>query len=119
MGILTAYADVGGFYAAMGINFLVVDYRGYGWSGGTPTVSAMMADSHAVFAFVKKWLKEKGFSGKQIVMGRSLGSACALELAAHHEAEIDGLVIESAWFRSMMRITTRFFIMAVRPTCLV
>lgn len=91
------YADAGGLYTAMGINFLAVDYRGYGWSGGTPTVSAMLADSHVIFHFVGTWLREKGYSGKRIVMGRSLGSACALELAACHEAEIDGLVIESGF----------------------
>ncbi|MFZ5564130.1 MAG: alpha/beta hydrolase [Thermodesulfobacteriota bacterium] len=91
------YADVGGLYTAMAINFLAVDYRGYGWSGGTPTVSAMLADSHAVFDFVKDWLRERGYSGKRIVMGRSLGSACALELAARHASEMDGLVIESGF----------------------
>lgn len=92
------YADTGGLYTAMDINFLAVDYRGYGWSsGGSPTVSAMLADCHAVFRFSRQWLGKKGYTGPWIVMGRSLGSACALELAARHETDIDGLVIESGF----------------------
>lgn len=34
-----------------------------------------------------------------LVMGRSLGSASALELAAHHGKDIDGLIIESGFAR--------------------
>lgn len=40
---------------------------------------------------------DNGYSGPFIVMGRSLGSASALELAARHEAETDGLIIESGF----------------------
>ncbi|ABW66871.1 alpha/beta hydrolase [Desulfosudis oleivorans] len=95
------YADTGGLYTAMDINFLAVDYRGYGWSGGSPTVSAMLADSRAAFRFARQWLGEKGYTGPWIVMGRSLGSACALELAARHETDINGLVIESGFAHTL------------------
>ncbi|MDY6831276.1 MAG: alpha/beta fold hydrolase [Thermodesulfobacteriota bacterium] len=95
------YADVGGLYTAMDINFLAVDYRGYGWSGGSPSVSAMIADSHAAFRFARQWLGEKGYTGPWVVMGRSLGSACALELAARHETDINGLVIESGFAHTL------------------
>jgi len=95
------YADTGGLYTAMDINFLAVDYRGYGWSGGSPTVSTMLADSHAVFRFARQWLGEKGHTGPWIAMGRSLGSACALELAVRHETDIGGLIIESGFARTL------------------
>ncbi|MEM5788704.1 MAG: alpha/beta fold hydrolase [Syntrophobacteraceae bacterium] len=95
--IVSDYDDLAPLYNRMGLNFLPVDYRGYGRSGGDPSVSAMMRDCHIAFDFVKKWLDENGYGGPMIVMGRSLGSASALELASRREAEIDGLVIESGF----------------------
>jgi pimeloyl-ACP methyl ester carboxylesterase len=95
--IAADYDDMAVLYIDMGINFLPVDYRGYGISTGKPTVTAMMRDSHVIFNFVKKWLQENEFSGPFIVMGRSLGSASALELAYHYKNDIDGLIIESGF----------------------
>lgn len=66
----------------MGLNFLPVDYRGYGHSTSPrPSVSAMLRDAHVVFEYTRKWLQLNGCKGPLIVMGRSLGSASALELA--------------------------------------
>jgi pimeloyl-ACP methyl ester carboxylesterase len=95
--IVADYDDLGPLYNQMGINFWVVDYRGYGRSGGTPTVSAMMHDAHQIFTFVDQWIKNKGYKGPLIVMGRSLGSASALELAAAFFDPIDALIIESGF----------------------
>jgi hypothetical protein len=95
--IVSDYDDLGPLYNQMGLNFMVVDYRGYGDSTGTPTVSAMMQDCHTIFRFAEKWLGENGFTGPLLVMGRSLGSASALELAAHYPGRISGLIIESGF----------------------
>jgi len=95
--IAADYDDLGPIYTGMGMNFLAVDYRGYGRSTGSPTVSSMMADCRIVFRFVRDWLKENGHTGPLIVMGRSLGSASALELAACCGDEIDGLIVESGF----------------------
>jgi pimeloyl-ACP methyl ester carboxylesterase len=95
--IVSDYDDLGPMYNRMDINFLAVDYRGYGRSTGNPTVSDMMKDCHFIFDFVSGWLDEKGYSGPMIVMGRSLGSASALELAAAYTKRIDGLIIESGF----------------------
>jgi len=95
--IVSDYDDLGPMYSRMGINFLPVDYRGYGRSTGSPSVSRMMQDCHNIFAWVKNWLREKAYSGPIIIMGRSLGSASALELASNYEDEIDGLIIESGF----------------------
>jgi hypothetical protein len=81
----------------MGMNFLPIDYRGYGRSTGRPTVTAMMRDCHAIFEFTKEWLKENGYGGAFIVMGRSLGSASALELISLFKDLINGLVLESSF----------------------
>jgi fermentation-respiration switch protein FrsA (DUF1100 family) len=91
------YDELGPIYNRMGMNFLVVDYRGYGASTGSPTVSTMMLDCHAIFEFTKGWLGENGYGGAFIVMGRSLGSASALELITHYRDRINGLVLESSF----------------------
>ncbi len=94
--IVADYEDMASFYTKMlRINFFPVDYRGYGRSGGSPTVTAMMHDCHEILDYAEKWLKENGYNGPLIMMGRSLGSVSALELAAHHQDRIDGLIIES------------------------
>ncbi len=95
--IVADYEDLAPIYTKLGFNFWPVDFRGYGRSTGNPSVSAMMHDSHKVLAYVEKWLSEHGYTGPLIVMGRSLGSASALELAAHYEEKIDGLIIESGF----------------------
>lgn len=95
--IVADYNELGGIYNQMGINFLPADYRGYGRSTGQPTVSAMMKDCHIILHYVCDWLQAKGYRGPVILMGRSLGSASALELAASHGRLIDGLIIESGF----------------------
>ena len=95
--IVDDYNDLGPLYNQLGINFLAVDYRGYGRSTGTPTTSAMLQDSHAIFQFVNRWLGDQQHSGALLVMGRSLGSACVLELVQHYPEPIAGLIIESGF----------------------
>jgi pimeloyl-ACP methyl ester carboxylesterase len=95
--IVADYDELAPFYTRLGVNFLPVDYRGYGRSGGRPTVSAMMQDAHAIFRFAQDWLRSHGYTGPLAVMGRSLGSAPALELAAQYPAGIAGLIVESGF----------------------
>ena len=95
--IVADYDEMGPLYNRMGINFLAVDYRGYGRSTGSPTITAMMRDCHEIFEFSVKWLKDKGCTGPIIAMGRSLGSASALELASHYRDRMSGLIIESGF----------------------
>lgn len=98
--IVADYDDLGPIYNRMGLNFLPADYRGYGRSTGQPSITAMMRDCHVIFDFVKEWLRENGYTGPVILMGRSLGSASVLELAAHYQEEIDALIIESGFARA-------------------
>jgi hypothetical protein len=95
--IVSDYDDLGPVYNRMDINFLAADYRGYGRSTGKPTVTDMMKDCHVVYEFVKHWLRDNGCAGPFIVMGRSLGSASVIELAAHYQSDIDGLIVESGF----------------------
>lgn len=95
--IVSDYDTIGPLYNEHHLSLLAVDYRGYGKSGGTPTATAMMRDAHVIFKEVRNWLKSEERNGPLVVMGRSLGSACALELAASYETDIAGLIIDSGF----------------------
>ncbi len=95
--IVADYDELAPFYQRQGVNFFPVDYRGYGRSTGDPTVGAMMRDCHEIFGFVRQWLPEMGYPGPLVVMGRSLGSASALELAAAYPDQVAALIVESGF----------------------
>ncbi|MFZ5448011.1 MAG: alpha/beta hydrolase [Thermodesulfobacteriota bacterium] len=95
--IVADYDELAPFYLRLGLNFFPADYRGYGRSTGSPTVSAMMEDCHKIFKFARKWLAQQGYSGPLLVMGRSLGSAPALELAASYPDQVSALIVESGF----------------------
>lgn len=99
--IIPDYDEIGPMYVQEQLNFLIVEYRGYGWSTGTPSASALLADSRAVFLAAKDWLGSHGYTGALFVMGRSLGSAAAIEVAASHAEEIGGLIIESGFAKTL------------------
>ena len=66
---------------SVGASILIIDYGGYGRSGGTPSESRMFADARAALRFVG----DRGTPIEQtIYFGRSLGSAVALDLAVEH-----------------------------------
>ncbi len=95
--IVADYDELGPVFGKLGINLLAADYRGYGLSNGTPRTSSMMADCHLIYQYVCSWLQQQNHTGPLIIMGRSLGSASALELAAEHHASVSGLIIESGF----------------------
>lgn len=99
--IVGDYDEIGPMYTACGVSFLIADYRGYGRSSGQPTATTMLSDSHVVLREVKIWLAQEKRTGPLIVMGRSLGTACAIELAAAEESSIAALIIESGFALTM------------------
>lgn len=99
--IVSDYSDLAPLFMQAGLNCVFVEYRGYGLSTGVPTVSTLYPDCLAAFDFALLELRQRNYGGKILVMGRSLGSACALELAAARKAAVDGLVIESGFAYSL------------------
>lgn len=99
--IVADYDQLAPLINELGAHFLPVDYRGYGRSSGTPTVTAMMHDCHPIFSFVRSYLQDKGLTGPLVVMGRSLGSAPGLEVARSYPDQVAGLVIESGFAHLM------------------
>lgn len=81
--------------------FLAAEYRGYGPSTGTPGLRALLADAHATLDEALRHLDSVGPRPPVIVMGRSLGSAPALELAASRPGEVSGLILESGFARAI------------------
>lgn len=79
-------------YAQHPVDVLMVDHRGYGGSGGNPSLDALLGDAVAVYDFVNEF---PPCSGKPIIVhGQSLGSFMAGEVA--RERQLDGLVLESS-----------------------
>jgi hypothetical protein len=101
--IASDYDELAPLFTQIGINLFVADYRGYGLSGGKPTLADMIKDAHFIFNGLKQMLGQKGYCESLFVMGRSLGSASAIELAYNYQDQIKGLIIESG-FANIVRL---------------
>jgi pimeloyl-ACP methyl ester carboxylesterase len=96
--IAADYDEISTLYTRLGLTLLVVDYRGYGTSDGQPTSSHLLADAIRIFDTLSAVLAETGTSPARLyVMGRSLGSAAAIEVARHAGNRLAGLIIESGF----------------------
>ena len=91
------YDDIAAVYNQRGFNFIIADFRGYGFSNGTPTAENTMRDAHIILDSVQKYIKENKYLGSLILMGRSLGSVSVLELAKRFSDDFSGLIIESGF----------------------
>ena len=78
------YDDIANYYNRFNINFIVVDYQGYGLSTGTPTKENLHQDANTAFIYIKEYLEKNKYEGKIVIMGRSLGSASAFEIINNH-----------------------------------
>lgn len=101
--VVSDYDEVAPLYHQRGLNLVVADYRGYGKSNGTPTLTDLVRDSHAILRAIKKELSQRELRSDLWIMGRSLGSISAIELAYRYQDAIRGLIIESG-FPSVVRI---------------
>jgi pimeloyl-ACP methyl ester carboxylesterase len=96
--IAADYDGIAPLYTGLGITLLVVDYRGYGTSSGRPTASHLLTDAVQVFERLGDVLEEQPlFPARLYVMGRSLGSAAAIEVAHHAGDRLAGLIVESGF----------------------
>ena len=80
-----------------GYRVVVVDYRGYGKSGGKPTMAGVHAD--ALAAIDALFGMEEIDKDRVAVLGQSLGGAVAIHAVANspHKARIGVLVVDSAF----------------------
>jgi fermentation-respiration switch protein FrsA (DUF1100 family) len=77
----------------LGLNVLVIDYRGYGDSTGTPSEQGMYQDAETAW----RYLRDTRHADAQeiVVYGHSLGGAVASWLAAKHTP--GALILEAAF----------------------
>lgn len=96
--IAADYDDIAPFYARLGLTLAVADYRGYGASNGTPSAHALLADAVAVLDRLAGVMAGLGLAPARIyLMGRSLGSAAAIEAALQAQDRLAGLIVESGF----------------------
>lgn len=93
--VASDHDDIAPAYSEIGLNLLVVEFRGYGGSGGMPGFASLMADARTVAGAAQAWLESEGFRGPRLVMGRSMGALCAQEIAANAPEAFRGLILES------------------------
>ncbi len=75
-----------------GLSVLLLEYRGYGGSGGKPSEKGFFQDALAGWTFL---LEQEGDPARIVIFGRSMGAAVAARLAANQAP--GGLVLESAF----------------------
>jgi pimeloyl-ACP methyl ester carboxylesterase len=96
--IAADYDDLAPLYDRLGLSLLVIDYRGYGASGGRPTASNLLADAVVVADRLGNLLAAHGLQPSRLyAMGRSLGSAAAIEVASRAGDRLAGLIVESGF----------------------
>jgi hypothetical protein len=77
----------------LGLSVLIIDYRGYGQSGGKTTERGIYHDADAAWRYLTE---ERGIVASDIVIfGRSLGASAASRLAARHQPL--ALIVESSF----------------------
>ena len=93
-----------------GLSVLIVDYRGYGLSDGSPSESGLYLDAEAAFEYLTS---EVGLDPTQdiVLFGRSLGVGVASEMAARRPVRC--VILESG-FTSIIGMAK-----ATRPAWLV
>jgi fermentation-respiration switch protein FrsA (DUF1100 family) len=77
---LPPYAGFFRSFAKAGYSVLGVNYRGYGGSGGEPSETGFYADADAGFRFLARHLPAERIT----VVGRSIGTGVAVDLAARN-----------------------------------
>ncbi len=79
--------------ARLGTDVLLIDYRGYGMSEGTPSESGAYADARAGLAHL---IEDRGIPEQRIILfGRSVGGAIAVDLARNRD--LAGVILESTF----------------------
>jgi uncharacterized protein len=92
------YENIAWSFTQTGLNFFIATYRGYGWSDGSPTVEKMLGDCTKIHEAVQQTIIDFSLRDDALfVMGRSIGSAAAIEMCSRYDDSIRGLIIESGF----------------------
>jgi uncharacterized protein len=90
-GNISHRLDTIAIFHNLGYNVMIIDYRGYGLSEGSPGEQGTYRDAEAAWKYLTR--KRKLDPGRIVIFGRSLGGAVAAWLAV--EKHSAGLILES------------------------
>jgi fermentation-respiration switch protein FrsA (DUF1100 family) len=80
------------YYHSRGFGVAYLSYRGFGGSSGSPSETGLIADANAAY----DWLVSRGVEpGRIALLGESLGSGVAVQLAA--KREVGALALEAPY----------------------
>jgi fermentation-respiration switch protein FrsA (DUF1100 family) len=99
----------------LGYSVFMIDYRGYGASGGGfPSEAGVYQDAQSAWDYL---VHERGINpANLLIYGHSLGGAIAIELALRHP-EAAGLLVESSFtsIYDMAKLDARYAVLPVKP----
>jgi pimeloyl-ACP methyl ester carboxylesterase len=102
-GALNSWGDAAATYTALHYDVFLLDYRGYGKSGGSISTQAqMLADVDTVYQQLLPEYPEN----RTVILGYSLGTGPATWLAARHHPKL--LILQAPYF-SMRDMATRLY----------
>ncbi|CAE7850862.1 abhd13 [Symbiodinium necroappetens] len=94
--VCTALDDVAEMLHSCGAAVLSVDYRGYAWGTGQPSLKKLCPDAEQCFLQSESLLQAAGVGeAKRVMLGRSIGATCAVHLAAKQARRVHGLIVDS------------------------
>lgn len=87
----------------MGCNVLMMEYRGYGLSTGSPDETGLMIDAQTGYDYLRQRAETRDHD--IVIYGQSLGGSVAIRLAAKNQKDtrLVGLILENT-FLSMRKL---------------
>lgn len=92
----------------LGFSVLAIDWRGYGRSSGRASQEGLRLDAEAAL----QWMSARADLREAVILGESLGTSLAVELAASHA--IAALVLESPFYSLLDLLSRRLPVIPVR-----
>ena len=83
-------------YFGCGLNVLMVEYRGFGDSSGTPSEPGLALDGDTALTWLRT--QQRAVDPDNVFLfGRSLGGAIAIHVASHSSSLLRGVVLENTF----------------------
>lgn len=90
-------------FSELGYSVLMLEYRGYGFSTGSPDEHGIMIDAQTGLDYLRE--RPETADNNIVIYGQSLGGAVSIQLVAknQHDGAITGLILENT-FTSMRKL---------------